>query len=74
MSSRLWNEKSQSDEAAEDGLSAGADAAWAAAEAAAFARELYASEFVPAQPPTYQTKARGAQEAHEAIRPTSGYL
>ncbi|MCX5797874.1 MAG: type I DNA topoisomerase [Elusimicrobia bacterium] len=42
----------------------------AAAEAAAFAREHYGPEFVPAQPPTYQTKARGAQEAHEAIRPT----
>ena len=42
----------------------------AAAEAAAFAREQYGAEFVPAQPPTYQTKSRGAQEAHEAIRPT----
>jgi DNA topoisomerase-1 len=43
----------------------------AAAETAAFAREHYGPEFVPATPPTYQTKARGAQEAHEAIRPTS---
>ncbi|MDD5629933.1 MAG: type I DNA topoisomerase, partial [Elusimicrobia bacterium] len=43
----------------------------AAAEAAAFARERFGPEFVPAAPPTYQTKARGAQEAHEAIRPTS---
>ncbi|MBI5241037.1 MAG: type I DNA topoisomerase [Elusimicrobia bacterium] len=43
----------------------------AAAEAAAFAREQYGAEFVPVQPPTYQTKSRGAQEAHEAIRPTS---
>ncbi len=43
----------------------------AAAEAAVFAREHYGPEFVPVQPPIYQTKARGAQEAHEAIRPTS---
>jgi len=33
------------------------------------AAELYGSEFVPAKPRTYATKAKGAQEAHEAIRP-----
>ncbi|WP_313280883.1 type I DNA topoisomerase [Timonella senegalensis] len=33
------------------------------------AAELYGSDFVPAKPRTYATKAKGAQEAHEAIRP-----
>ncbi len=31
----------------------------------------YGDEFLPAEPPQYKTKAKGAQEAHEAIRPTS---
>ena len=31
----------------------------------------YGPEYVPAQPPVYTRKAKGAQEAHEAIRPTS---
>ncbi|MBI4370750.1 MAG: type I DNA topoisomerase [Elusimicrobia bacterium] len=43
----------------------------AAAEAARFVRDAYGAAFAPAEPPTYQTKSRGAQEAHEAIRPTS---
>lgn len=43
----------------------------AADEAAAFVKETYGGTFAPAEPPTYQTKSRGAQEAHEAIRPTS---
>jgi len=43
----------------------------AAEEAADFVRKTFGPGYVPAQPPTYQTKARGAQEAHEAIRPTS---
>ena len=30
----------------------------------------YGKEFVPAQPRAYTKKAKGAQEAHEAIRPT----
>jgi DNA topoisomerase-1 len=34
--------------------------------------ERFGAEFVPAQPRAYTTKAKGAQEAHEAIRPTSG--
>jgi len=31
----------------------------------------HGEKFLPKQPPKYKTKARGAQEAHEAIRPTS---
>ena len=33
--------------------------------------ERYGKENLPAQPRVYKTKARNAQEAHEAIRPTS---
>ena len=33
------------------------------------ASELYGAEYVPQQPRTYASKAKGAQEAHEAIRP-----
>jgi DNA topoisomerase I len=33
--------------------------------------ERYGSDKVPPQPPNYKTKAKNAQEAHEAIRPTS---
>ncbi len=33
--------------------------------------ERYGSDYLPDKPPVYKTKARGAQEAHEAIRPTS---
>lgn len=33
-------------------------------------RDLYGDEYVPAKPNHYKTKAKGAQEAHEAIRPT----
>jgi DNA topoisomerase I len=46
-----------------------------AAEAQAEARELIAarfgSEYVPAEPNVYKARAKNAQEAHEAIRPTS---
>lgn len=31
----------------------------------------YGEPFLPPEPPRYKTQARGAQEAHEAIRPTS---
>ena len=31
----------------------------------------YGKEFAPKKPPIYKTRAKGAQEAHEAIRPTS---
>jgi DNA topoisomerase-1 len=40
-------------------------------EARQFIAQRYGSAFMPEQPPKYKTKARGAQEAHEAIRPTS---
>jgi DNA topoisomerase-1 len=33
------------------------------------AAELYGAEYVPAQPRTYASKVKNAQEAHEAIRP-----
>ena len=40
-------------------------------------RELIASGFgpenVPAKPPQYKTKSKNAQEAHEAVRPTSAF-
>lgn len=46
-----------------------------AAEAQQEARQVIASrygqEYLPDKPPTYRTRAKGAQEAHEAIRPTS---
>ena len=34
------------------------------------AQTLYGSEYVPQAPRIYRSKAKGAQEAHEAIRPT----
>ncbi len=40
-------------------------------EARRFIAEHYGAEFLPAEPPVYKTRAKGAQEAHEAIRPTS---
>jgi DNA topoisomerase-1 len=40
-------------------------------EAARFIAEQYGEEFLPAKTRVYSKKARGAQEAHEAIRPTS---
>ena len=43
----------------------------AAEEAAQFIRKTFGQAFAPAESPVYQTKSRGAQEAHEAIRPTS---
>ncbi|MBN1966127.1 MAG: type I DNA topoisomerase, partial [Anaerolineae bacterium] len=36
-----------------------------------YIRQEYGAEYVPAEPPVYKTRAKGAQEAHEAIRPTS---
>jgi DNA topoisomerase I len=46
-----------------------------AREAQDEAREViqarYGAEYLPEKPPVYRTKAKGAQEAHEAIRPTS---
>jgi DNA topoisomerase-1 len=46
-----------------------------AASAQAEAREViaarYGEAYLPPRPPTYTKKVRGAQEAHEAIRPTT---
>jgi len=43
----------------------------AQAEARQFIVETFGSDFLPPQPPQYKTRAVSAQEAHEAIRPTS---
>jgi DNA topoisomerase-1 len=43
----------------------------ARAEARAYIGERFGAEFLPPAPRVYRRKARGAQEAHEAIRPTS---
>jgi DNA topoisomerase-1 len=43
----------------------------AQAEARQYVVEKYGEKYVPAKPPRYKTRAKGAQEAHEAIRPTS---
>jgi DNA topoisomerase I len=49
-----------------------------AAEAVAEIRELIATRYgkdnVPETPPVYKTKSKNAQEAHEAIRPTSAMV
>ncbi len=39
-------------------------------EARKLIAKTYGKEYVPAKPKVYATKAKGAQEAHEAIRPT----
>ncbi len=36
--------------------------------------KLYGREYLPDKPPTYKTKSKMAQEAHEAIRPTDPSL
>ena len=43
----------------------------AQSQARKFVKAEYGSNFLPAKPPKYKTRAKGAQEAHEAIRPTS---
>mgnify|MGYP006284262127 CR=1 FL=1 len=45
--------------------------AQATSEAESFIRNVYGEEYLPDQPPDYVSKAKRAQEAHEAIRPTS---
>ncbi len=40
-------------------------------EARRFIAERFGHDFLPAKPREYRTRARNAQEAHEAIRPTS---
>lgn len=46
-------------------------AASALAEARAYVKERFGAEFLPPSPRVFRKKAKGAQEAHEAIRPTS---
>ena len=46
-------------------------AAQALAETAALVRRKYGAEYAPAKPRAYARKVKGAQEAHEAVRPTS---
>jgi len=43
----------------------------AQAEVREFVIGKYGEEYVPEKPPKYQTKSKSAQEAHEAVRPTS---
>jgi DNA topoisomerase-1 len=38
------------------------------------AAELYGADYVPASPRVYTSKAKGAQEAHEAIRPAGDHF
>ena len=40
-------------------------------EAREFIEKTYGKEMMPARPPVYRTRSKSAQEAHEAIRPTS---
>lgn len=40
-------------------------------EARQYVSEKYGNDFLPPEPPIYKTRSAGAQEAHEAIRPTS---
>ncbi len=43
----------------------------AQAEAIAYVTERFGKEYLPDTPPVYKTKSKAAQEAHEAVRPTS---
>ncbi len=45
----------------------------AQSETREFVVEHYGKPFLPKKPPVYRTKAKAAQEAHEAVRPTSVY-
>ncbi|MEJ5223729.1 MAG: type I DNA topoisomerase [Anaerolineales bacterium] len=40
-------------------------------EARRYVAQRYGNDFLPSTPPEYKTRAANAQEAHEAIRPTS---
>ncbi len=42
----------------------------AQANARKYIHATFGKEFAPAKPPKYKTKSKGAQEAHEAVRPT----
>lgn len=43
----------------------------AQSEARAYIGKRFGASYVPVKPPEYKTKTKGAQEAHEAVRPTS---
>lgn len=43
----------------------------AQAEARAYIQDVFGAQYVPAEPPVYKTRAKAAQEAHEAVRPTA---
>ncbi len=43
----------------------------AVSSAREFIKNSYGKEYVPSKPKSYVTKSKGAQEAHEAIRPTN---
>ncbi len=43
----------------------------ASEEVRTYIQEHYGDEFLPESPPQYKTRTQSAQEAHEAIRPTS---
>lgn len=43
----------------------------AQSEVRQFITDNYGQDYLPETPPTYKTRAKSAQEAHEAIRPTS---
>jgi DNA topoisomerase-1 len=45
----------------------------AQAQARKFIAGTYGPELLPTRPPIYRTRTKSAQEAHEAIRPTSAY-
>ncbi|MEK7807952.1 MAG: type I DNA topoisomerase, partial [Chloroflexota bacterium] len=40
-------------------------------EAQEYVTGRFGAEYLPPEPPQYKTKSKGAQEAHEAVRPTS---
>ncbi len=40
-------------------------------EAREYIKEVHGQSFIPGEAPIYQTRSKGAQEAHEAVRPTS---
>ncbi|MBI4317365.1 MAG: type I DNA topoisomerase [Chloroflexi bacterium] len=46
-------------------------AASAQAEARGYIAQRFGASYVPEKPRVYKTKSKGAQEAHEAVRPTS---
>ncbi len=48
-------------------------AASAQEEARSYVRDRFGADFLPASPRVYRKKVKGAQEAHEAIRPTSAF-